>query len=124
MAYRRDKGICANCGLDCDKLERVLKYLWWRAKQTAYKPIPAAEGYWTHSPRKQQWQVWYMRAKYKYEWATSYKGPTHTWEADHEIPVIEGGGEIGMGNIRTLCVPCHRIQTKHLHQRLSDRRAR
>lgn len=40
------------------------------------------------------------------------------WQADHIIPVAEGGGECGLENFRTLCVPCHKIVTKELHSRL------
>src|SRR5450759_254868 len=29
------------------------------------------------------------------------------WEADHIIPVADGGGECGLDNYRVLCRPCH-----------------
>ncbi|MCA1560205.1 MAG: HNH endonuclease [Acidobacteria bacterium] len=29
------------------------------------------------------------------------------WEADHIIPVADGGGECGLENYRLLCRPCH-----------------
>ncbi|MGH9408661.1 MAG: HNH endonuclease [Vicinamibacterales bacterium] len=29
------------------------------------------------------------------------------WEADHIVPVVEGGGECGLENYRLLCRPCH-----------------
>jgi 5-methylcytosine-specific restriction endonuclease McrA len=29
------------------------------------------------------------------------------WEADHIIPVADGGGECGLDNYRLLCRPCH-----------------
>ena len=29
------------------------------------------------------------------------------WEADHIIPVADGGGECGLQNYRLLCRPCH-----------------
>ncbi len=35
------------------------------------------------------------------------------WDADHIIPLIEGGTN-WMNNIRTLCLPCHKAQTKTL----------
>ena len=38
------------------------------------------------------------------------------WEADHIIPVIEGG-ETTLENGRVLCVPCHRSETRKLAQR-------
>ena len=34
------------------------------------------------------------------------------WEADHIVPVAEGGGEASLNNFQTLCVPCHARKTK------------
>jgi 5-methylcytosine-specific restriction endonuclease McrA len=34
------------------------------------------------------------------------------WDADHVVPVSEGGGRCAMANIRTLCVRCHQQVTK------------
>ena len=44
------------------------------------------------------------------------------WQADHITAVAEGGGGTGMDNFRTLCTPCHRIETSKLHQRLKSNR--
>ena len=29
------------------------------------------------------------------------------WDADHIVPVADGGGECGLENYRLLCRPCH-----------------
>lgn len=39
------------------------------------------------------------------------------WEADHIIPVVEGGGECDLSNMRTLCLKCHRLATAELRRR-------
>lgn len=39
------------------------------------------------------------------------------WQADHIVPVIEGGGECGIDNYRTLCTACHRRETAALAAR-------
>jgi 5-methylcytosine-specific restriction enzyme A len=44
------------------------------------------------------------------------------WDADHIIPVIEGGGECDLSNLRTLCIPCHRKETRELRRRLKEAR--
>lgn len=43
-------------------------------------------------------------------------------QADHIIPVVEGGGECGLDNLRTLCTECHRKATAALRQRMRERR--
>jgi len=43
------------------------------------------------------------------------------WDADHIVPVSEGGGLCGLENIRTLCIPCHHDQTAALAARRRKR---
>src|SRR5579872_5700775 len=43
------------------------------------------------------------------------------WDADHIVPVSEGGGECDLSNLRTLCLKCHRQVTQALRQRLAER---
>ena len=40
------------------------------------------------------------------------------WEADHILPVAEGGGSSGLDNLRTLCRGCHAGETRKLLARL------
>ncbi|CAB9499376.1 annealing helicase and endonuclease ZRANB3 [Seminavis robusta] len=40
------------------------------------------------------------------------------WQADHIQAVAEGGGGCGIDNLRSLCVPCHTIETEKLRGRL------
>lgn len=40
------------------------------------------------------------------------------WDADHILPVAEGGGECDLRNLRTLCLRCHRLATAELRARL------
>lgn len=40
------------------------------------------------------------------------------WQADHIFAVAEGGGGCGLENLRTLCTPCHKIETDKLRHRL------
>ena len=41
------------------------------------------------------------------------------WDADHVVPVAEGGGQCDLDNLRTLCLLCHREQTARLRERLA-----
>jgi 5-methylcytosine-specific restriction protein A len=45
----------------------------------------------------------------------------HLWEADHVVPVVEGGGGCGLSGLRTLCLPCHKRETAALRRRLKGR---
>lgn len=44
------------------------------------------------------------------------------WEMDHIQPVVEGGGDCGLENLRTLCWDCHRIETAALAARRAKAR--
>ena len=40
------------------------------------------------------------------------------WQADHIQAVAEGGGGCDLENLRTLCTPCHSVETEKLRGRL------
>lgn len=44
------------------------------------------------------------------------------WQADHVVPVCEGGGECGLDGLRTLCRGCHKVVTAALAKRRAKRR--
>lgn len=53
------------------------------------------------------------------------RGTGHLWQADHIVPVVEGGGECGLDGYRTLCTtPCHKEETAALASRLAKARAK
>lgn len=56
------------------------------------------------------------RVKAAAEWGL--KGRKSLWDADHIVPVAEGGGECDLSNMQTLCLKCHRIRTTELRNRL------
>lgn len=85
QALARDRGICAMCGLDCAAEWRRLKRLRGPARILA-------------------WTQWGLRPNQR---AT-------LWDADHILPVSQGGGECDLSNIRTLCLLCHRRVTAGL----------
>ena len=51
-------------------------------------------------------------------WGLKTKLRKSLWDADHIVPVIEGGGECDLANIRTLCLRCHRVATAALRERI------
>ncbi len=57
------------------------------------------------------------RAEVLRDWGLKRKSRASLWDADHIVPVIEGGGECDLSNIRTLCLICHRTATAALRKR-------
>ncbi|MBV9502664.1 MAG: HNH endonuclease [Acidobacteriaceae bacterium] len=51
----------------------------------------------------------------------SLRGRRSLWDADHIVPVAEGGGECDLSNMRTLCLKCHRARTLELMERRRSR---
>jgi 5-methylcytosine-specific restriction endonuclease McrA len=99
---KRDKGICAKCGIDTYKLSKGLR-----------KPL-----------KGESWEVWQERVKkIREEWKIG-PGRVTLWEFDHITAVVENGGETGLQNAQTLCVKCHRQKSAELVSRLAaERRA-
>jgi 5-methylcytosine-specific restriction endonuclease McrA len=95
---KRDAGVCASCGLDCERLRRALSRVEW-AKRARFKSL------WLG--------VAGLPATRKFSTCRTL------WEMDHTVPVVEGGGACGLDNLRTLCVWCHNRVTAELRGRLA-----
>ncbi len=68
----------------------------------------------TESLRKDKRKLdWAARKQFEKDWG----GRRHLWDADHIVPVVEGGGECDLSNMRTLCLKCHRATTAQLRAR-------
>lgn len=61
------------------------------------------------------------KAKALRDWRA--RGRKSLWDADHILPVVEGGGECDLANLRTLCLKCHRKETAELCLRRRARRS-
>jgi hypothetical protein len=57
------------------------------------------------------------RRQFLKEWKLNEGWRRSFWDADHVIPVAEGGGECDLANMRTLCLKCHRAATGELRVR-------
>jgi len=101
--FQRDRGICALCGIDSAQLDKSLHAEWRRLKLA------------TNDQQRK------ARAEFRRESRWFYARRTF-WDADHIVPVVEGGGECSLSNIRTLCVPCHHRVTKNLARRRASLR--
>lgn len=89
QVFARDRGYCALCHMDT-----VRVYQWLRRLKGA------------------------ARTKAVREWSIMKLHRDSLWDADHIVPVAEGGGECDLTNMRTLCLKCHRKATLELRARL------
>lgn len=94
QVFARDKGRCAICLADTIAIFAALK----RAHGAA------------------------LEAGLRFYCLRSVKARRSLWDADHIVPVAEGGGQCDVDNIRTLCLVCHREETARLRTRLRARR--
>ena len=85
----RDAGVCAKCGIDTVSLRRDMRRLDFAA-----------------------------RRKFLKEWGLTERSRKSLWDADHIVPVAEGGGQCDLANMRTLCLKCHTQATAELRLRL------
>ena len=87
--FERDHGVCGVCGSDTMVLRRDMRKLDFASRRLFLKTWGLKEG-----SRKS------------------------LWDADHIVPVAEGGGQCDLSNMRTLCLLCHRKATTALRERM------
>jgi 5-methylcytosine-specific restriction endonuclease McrA len=58
------------------------------------------------------------RRRFLKDWNLKERSRKSMWDADHILPVAEGGGQCDLSNMRTLCLRCHRMVTSALRLRL------
>ena len=120
--HDRDKGVCASCGLDTDSIQHELN----RIRRTHDGIVGDMAS--RDNPEYWAWeQPWRdeRRSHYKAllaQWGPWYSANRRYWEADHIIPVIEGGGCCGLSNYQTLCLKCHKADTASLARRRAEQR--
>jgi len=90
QVFARDRGRCAACQID---------------SVAAYAALKRARG----PVRSAGLRLYGMK---------SIASRRSLWDADHILPVAEGGGQCDLDNIRTLCLLCHREATARLRSRL------
>ncbi len=94
QVFARDRGRCAACGADTLAIFAALKRARGKARLAGLSLYGLA----------------------------SIQARRSLWDADHILPVAEGGGQCDLSNLRTLCLPCHREATANLHRRLRQSR--
>lgn len=142
----RDKGICVICGCDADKelkrwqeaeqeIERMLGWFTSHWRIHGYQWDDRRRRWLPNQDREIDWkEVGAWRKKTKKRWSDNPGFNTGDvgvgrrrrrrsgWDADHIIPVIEGGGLCTVDGYRTACQPCHKRATAELAKRRALRR--
>jgi 5-methylcytosine-specific restriction enzyme A len=115
VVYGRDKGVCGSCGLDTEQLLRIIDRLRIRSERRQFRFGKYREP--TDLDAARWERVRAELAARGYGLVDRWHTP-RLWEADHVVAVMEGGGCCGLENYRTLCIPCHRRETRELRRRL------
>jgi 5-methylcytosine-specific restriction endonuclease McrA len=97
------------CSRDCEALERRLDRFTTVWGEGIGRPQEIVR--WARASRLRKW----MRR-------LGIQPGRSFWEADHVVPVVEGGGGCRLENLRTLCVPCHKRVTRALAARRAEAR--
>lgn len=92
--FQRDRGVCAKCGCDTEKLRRILRF------------VRGYNGFYSLH------EIGFNGGRHKGE----------LWQADHVVECANGGWGKGLDNFRTLCTPCHKSETARLMRELAEKR--
>ncbi len=103
---KRDHGVCATCGLDTELLDRVLR------RAAASLAGQTTEHWWRSVDRHRKYELRALVLGAIGFSEAIWKNGAHLWEADHVVPVEEGGGSCSLDNYQTLCRPCHFRKTR------------
>lgn len=80
--YKRDQGICIDCGLDTKAIKELMQIL----RREHYRKLGR----------------WYLD-----KIGVKYDEHNNLWQAHHVLSVKDGGGCCGLDNIVTVCLACH-----------------
>lgn len=123
---KRDKGVCASCGLDTTAFREELKRTYYAAmRERSLKPDGRGEYYIHTSILEKTPACMALLEKHGFtlkDVSFSRRGMQDFWQADHTTPVVEGGGGVHWRELRTLCSVCHRRETKALAGRRAKAR--
>jgi 5-methylcytosine-specific restriction endonuclease McrA len=108
--YARDKGICARCGCDSERVyRRYNRAQWGTVSPRVHYSDPRWEGlkarYLARQPLLKA-----LLAKRRATMRAAGWNSNGAWQHDHIRPLIEANGDIsywGLDNCQTLCTPCH-----------------
>lgn len=112
--FARDRGICAECGVDAEKVRRI--------SDAAFYALHDYCGDANPFPYKNEW-IGFKMINHHDDWEKQYFKDARKiwkdtplnfggscWQADHIVEVVHGGKH-EMSNLQTLCNLCHKRKT-------------
>lgn len=103
VILERDNGICADCGMDTEKLRRVISY----ANQSYMSHRKGFKGLLQYGYRR----TWVWAGCNDVLMGMGFRLEQSLWQLDHMIELRDGGSHLPE-NCQTLCVMCHTAKTK------------
>lgn len=97
----RDRGICRACGVDTLELYDLIRATWATRRRL---------------PDRDDDRIDLLLREHRLTRADFF-GRRTLWDCDHHHPWAEGGHDLGLDNLVTLCIPCHRAKTAAQAQR-------
>jgi 5-methylcytosine-specific restriction endonuclease McrA len=131
LVRKRDKTVCAACGVNTNKLRRELRT---QAAKDSDKTQAKDRNKASKGAGKKRAGAKTRRQSPAAGKRASTLGLTRLlrergfktrkslWELDHIVPLIDGGGH-GLDNLQTLCTPCHKAKTIREARERAARRA-
>lgn len=134
MVRERDRGVCAACGLDTERLRNLLVPSWPVVLKAfcESRQIDRSMATWTPSVMA-EWDFtrtklarWAARLRVRVNpvWMDRIDKQHDLWDADHNVAVEDGGGCCGLENMQTLCALCHGSKTVAASRARSSRVSR
>ena len=116
--WQRDHGVCSLCGVDVMAIAIKLR-LWDKALR--HQRDERARHCYRVARHVERFIGPWVAQGFKIQVDGNRLRWRALWEADHILPVIEGGPTT-MENLRTLCRPCHLAETAKLAARRAEAR--
>jgi superfamily II DNA or RNA helicase len=108
---KRDRGICDICNLDCATLVKRLQSIE-KNQEADSEEMPLWKQQRERLLSRKEYQVFASKLSSAMKESLIDRALSgKAWQADHIIPVFEGGGQCTITNLRTLCTACHREVT-------------
>lgn len=123
--FERDGGVCSKCGLDTKRFDLFILGNELRGIRFSLGQAKVSGDAERQAKVEAELFQWHLRHQRAVLWQAENRVRNGAvWHADHIKAVVEGGGECDLGNLRTMCIICHKDETAKLAARRAKARKR